>query len=918
MRKIKDTSISFILNDTPQRLSVNPMSRFSDILREHLSLTGTKVGCDAGDCGACTIQINGEQRYACLTATGQLEGCNVRTVEGLSTKGSISSLQKAFLQEGAAQCGICTPGMLMAAQSLLDKNQNPNKQQVLDALGGVLCRCTGYTKIVQAVIKAGKGGLNKTISKSVTSVGNRMEKVDGIKKIKGEEIFGADISPKNSLWLKAIRSPHFRAKFFLDHPDTIIEKFPGLKKVLTADDIPGNNGFGIYPHIKDQPVLAKEHVRYRGEAVVALVGEKETVETLNEDDLGLRWEPTEAIRGWDAALSGELEPVQSEIPDNILTKGYLKKNKVDKGFAESFAIAEGHWTTSAVEHGYIEPEAGYAEKVGKRLNIFVCTQTPYMDKVEIAQVLGVNAKQIRIIPSAVGGGFGGKLDLSLQPLIALAAWILDCPVRCIYTRPESLASTTKRHPVRTFAKAGCNREGKLTAFEYHGDFNTGAYASWGPTVADRVPIHCTGPYFVPNVLSETRALLTNESPSGAFRGFGTPQAAIVHEALMDILAKKIGMDSLDFRINNAIRKGDKTNTGQLLENSVGQVECLESLKNHWIEWRKKSVIFNSKNRTLKRGVGCGCVWYGCGNTAMSNPSTMRVGINHKGKITLYNGAVDIGQGANTIMIQICAESLGLPASQFEFVMSDTDLTADAGKTSASRQTFVSGKAVQLAGENLRTQIINLAEASENASLRIEENKLIVKDDSGEHLLILSDILPKLNGDVLIGEGTFDPPTTPLDENRQGNPYATYGFGAQIALVEVDTLLGTTKVIKIAAAHDVGKAINPTQVEGQIQGGIAQGLGLALMEEYIQKYSENFHDYLMPTVGDMPEIEIILIEDHEPLGPYGAKGIGEHALIPTAPAILGAVKDATGISIHQVPATPDRVLKALHDSKLNNV
>ncbi len=918
MSIIENTSISFVLNNIPQRLSVNPLSRFSDILRDHLGLTGTKVGCDAGDCGACTIQINGEQRYACLTATGQLEGCDVRTVEGLSTNGSISSLQKAFLEEGAAQCGICTPGMLMAAQSLLDKNPNPKKQQILDALGGVLCRCTGYTKIVQAVIKAGKGLSNKQIDNSISSVGTRMEKVDGIKKIKGKEIFGADVSPKNSLWLKAIRSPHFRAKFSHDDPDIILQRFPGIKKILTEKDITGNNGFGIYPDIKDQPVLAKGHVRYRGEAVVALVGEKETVESLNDEDLGLKWEPLEAIRGWDAALSGKFEPVQSEIPDNILAEGYLKKNDVKKGFEESFKTAEGHWITSAVEHGYIEPEAGYAEKVGQRLNIFVCTQTPYMDQAEIAQVLGINANQIRIIPSAVGGGFGGKLDLSLQPLIALAAWILDRPVRCIYSRPESLASTTKRHPVRAFAKAGCNSEGKLTAFEYHGDFNTGAYASWGPTVADRVPIHCTGPYFVPNVLSKTRALLTNESPSGAFRGFGTPQAAIAHEALMDILAEKMGMDPLDFRINNAIRKGDKTNTGQLLEYSVGQVECLESLKNSWIEWRKKSLLYNTKNRTLKQGVGCGCVWYGCGNTAMSNPSTMRVGINHNGKITLYNGAVDIGQGANTIMIQICAESLGLPATQFEFVMSDTDLTADAGKTSASRQTFVSGKAAQLAGENLRAQIIHLAEASENAFLRIEENKLIVKDDSGEHSLILSDILPKSNGDVLIGEGTFDPPTTPLDENRQGDPYATYGFGAQIALVEVDTLLGTTKVIKIAAAHDVGKAINPTQVEGQIQGGIAQGLGLALMEEYIQEYSENFHDYLMPTVGDMPDIDIILIEDHEPLGPYGAKGIGEHALIPTAPAIIGAIKDATGISIHHVPATPDRVLKALHDSKLYNV
>ena len=298
---------------------------------------------------------------------------------------------------------------------------------------------------------------------------------------------------------------------------------------------------------------------------------------------------------------------------------------------------------------------------------------------------------------------------------------------------------------------------------------------------------------------------------------------------------------------------------------------------------------------------------------------MKVGINADGVVTLYNGVMDIGQGANTIMVQICADALGLPASQFEFVMGDTDLTADAGKTSASRQTFVSGKAAQLAGEELRAQIIRLAEASENASLRLEQTddsaggKLIVEDDIGSHEIVLSDILPLKGGDVLIGEGTFDPPTTTLDENGQGSPYATYGFGAQITEVEVDTLLGTTKVLRLAAAHDVGKTINPTQVEGQIHGGIAQGLGMALMEEYVQTVSENLHDYLMPTVGDMPEIEVILIEDPEPLGPYGAKGIGEHALIPTAPAILGAIKHAAGVSIRHLPATPDRVFSALHEA-----
>ena len=919
MSTTEKTTVSFILNDLPQTLAVNPLRRFSDVLREDLGLTGTKVGCDAGDCGACTILVDGEQRYACLTAVGQLEGHNARTVEGLAKNGDLTALQQAFLDEGAAQCGICTPGMLMAAQSLLDRTPNPTEPQVLDALGGVLCRCTGYTKIVEAVLKAGKTSSSKPTPPSGSAVGSRMVKVDGKQKVTGEEIYSADYAPKDSLWLRAIRSPHPRAKFTLAQPEKVLKKYPGIIKILTADDVTGNNGFGIYPHIKDQPVLAKDHVRFRGEAVLALVGERENVESVSEEDLGLTWEPLEAIRGCDAALSGKLEPVQSEIVDNILAEGFLKKNDVEKAFAESFAVAEGVWTTSAVEHGYLEPEAGYATKIGQRLEIFVCTQSPYMDQTEVAQFLGIEPGQVRIIPSAVGGGFGGKLDISVQPLVALAAWILGRPVRSIYTRPESMVSTTKRHPVQMSARAGCSKDGKLTAYEYHGDFNTGAYASWGPTVADRVPVHCSGPYFVPNVLSQSRALLTNESPSGAFRGFGTPQAAIANDALLDVLAEKIGMDALEFRIKNALRKGDRTATNQLLENSVGQVECLESLKSRWLKWRKQAEDFNQNNKIVKRGVGCGSAWYGCGNTSLSNPSTIRVGINGEGKLTLYNGAMDIGQGTNTIMVQICADALGLPASQFEYVMGDTDLTADAGKTSASRQAFVSGKATQLAGEHLRGQIIQLAEASENATLYLEQNgsvgsgKLIVEDEAGEHVIVLADILPQTNGDVLTGEGTFDPPTTTLDENGQGSPYATYGFGAHIAEVEVDTLLGTTKVLRLAAAHDVGKTINPTQVEGQIQGGIAQGLGMALMEEYVQCVSENLHDYLMPTVGDMPEIEIILIEDPEPLGPYGAKGIGEHALIPTAPAILAGIKHATGISIRHVPATPDRVFTALQEA-----
>ena len=903
-------TIRFKLNGQACSIASNPVTRTSDVLREELGLTGTKVGCDAGDCGACTILIDGEQRFACLTAAGQLEGCDVQTVEGLAKDGKLSPLQQAFHRYGAAQCGICTPGMLMAAQSLLNVKPNPSREEVEDALGGVLCRCTGYSKIVAAVLEASGTETQELPADADSGFGSRTRKVDGESKLLGTEIYGADTAPDDSLWMRVVRSPHPRATFVLPSPEKIIEENPGLMRILTWQDVPGNNGFGIYPHIKDQPVLAKDQVRYRGEAVAALIGDRKSIEAITDDNLGIEWGPQDAIESYESALEGKISPVQEIHEDNLLARGFLKKGNAESVYEQSLIKAQGSWETSYVEHAYIEPEAGYAVKRGQRLELFVSTQTPYMDRDEVAQVLGISPDQVRIIPSAVGGGFGGKLDCSVQPLLAVAAWILEKPIRCTFTRPESLASSTKRHPAKMKASASCDKDGTLTSLSFEGDFNTGAYASWGPTVADRVPIHCSGPYFVPNILAKTRALLTNGPPSGAFRGFGVPQSAIAHEALMDSLAEQTGIDQLEFRLKNALRKGQRTGSGQLLENSVGQAECLEALQSRWQEWRKASEEFNNHSEIIKRGVGIGCCWYGCGNTSMSNPSTMRVGINSEGTITLYNGAMDIGQGANTIMIQICAEALGLPASSFQFIMGDTDLTADAGKTSASRQAFVSGRASQLAGEHLRAQIIHLAEAEEDANLRLEGSTLWVQDKNGEHSILLSDLLPRTNGDVLVGEGTFDPPTTKLDENGQGSPYATYGFGAHIAEVEVDLKLGTTRVLRLAAAHDVGKTVNPTQVEGQIQGGVAQGLGMALMEEYVQGVTENLHDYLIPTVGDMPDIEILLIEDPEPLGPFGAKGIGEHALIPTAPAILGGIRQATGVSIQRIPATPDRVLQAI--------
>jgi CO/xanthine dehydrogenase Mo-binding subunit/aerobic-type carbon monoxide dehydrogenase small subunit (CoxS/CutS family) len=907
-------AIAFTLNGTPQRVAARPAERLSDVLRETLGLIGTKVGCNAGDCGACTVLLDGRQVCACLTAVGQVEGRAVETVEGLAQGGALDRLQRAFLAHGAAQCGVCTPGMLMAGRDLLARNARPDENDVCDALGGVLCRCTGYRKIVDAVLAAARDEASLAQPPAGAAVGARAPKVDGAAKVTGAERYGADRWPDDALWLRAIRSPHAAARFEVGDLAPLFARHPGLVDVIGARDVP-MNGFGIFPDVKDQPVLADGRVRFRGEAVLALVGERDAVLAIPEAEVPIRWTPEPARTEIEQALAGG-EPLHARNPDNVLIRGRVTKGDVDAALAAATHVAEGEFTTSFVEHAYIEPEAGYAERIGDRLRIFACTQTPYMDREEVARILGIKDAQVHVVPSAVGGGFGGKLDVSIQPLLAVAAWKLNRPVRGVFTRPESMAATTKRHPARMRARFGCDADGRLVAADFVGDFNTGAYASWGNTVANRVPIHASGPYFVPNVRALTRAVYTNGPIAGAFRGFGVPQSTIVHEALLDELAERTGLDKLEFRHRNALRAGQATATGQVLAASAGLARCLDVLRAPWKKALLGAEAFNHRAaasgrlRGVRRGAGLACMWYGIGNTVIANPSTMRVGLKPEGRVMFYNGAVDIGQGSNTILVQVLADALGLPMGAIDYVMGDTDLTADAGKTSASRQAFVSGNATRFAGAELRRRMLALAEARADARLRLERGMLVAEDADGEHRIDLTELPLDARGDVLAAEGHFNPPTVPLDANGQGVPYATYGFAAQLAELEVDLELGTVRLARIVAAHDVGRALNPTQVEGQIHGGIAQGIGLALMEEYHAGKTENLHDYLIPTFGDVPPIDVILVEDPEPLGPHGAKGVGEPALIPTAPAIFNAIRHATGVRLRHAPATPDRIRAAL--------
>ncbi len=706
--------------------------------------------------------------------------------------------------------------------------------------------------------------------------------------------------------MRVIRSPYPSATFTFGDLEAFRRQH-GLDAVLTARDVPGRNGFGIFPNTKDQPVFAETHVRYRGEAVALLVGRRDIIENIDTAAVPITWTETRGLHGIDAALAPQARAIHATHSDNVLTRGNLKCGDVAAGHARAAATAEGTFETSFVEHAYIEPEAGYAERDGDTITIAASTQAPYMDREETARILGIADDQVIIAPTACGGGFGGKLDVSVQPFLALAAWTLNKPVRIVYSRTESMASTTKRHPARIVAKASTDAQGRLTAYEMTGDFNTGAYASWGPTVANRVPIHAYGPYTVPNVWNRTRAIYTNDTPAGAFRGFGVPQSAIANETLMDDLAEKLGLDRWQIRRINALKAGDATAAGQILLASAGLPQCLDALKPAWDKALADAAAHNASNARHKRGAGIACMWYGCGNTALPNPSEMRITLERDeaagAVFRLHSGAVDIGQGVSTVLLQIVREALAIDGAVIWLTadVGNTAKTLDAGKTSASRQTFVSGNAARLAALDLRGKLERLANVPAGAPMCYQSGTIVV-GASGERRIMLDGVLD--------GYGRYDPPTTPLDENGQGIPYASYGFAAQIAEVLVDTALGATKVLHIHAAHDVGRAINPTLVEGQIHGGIAQGLGLALMEEFIPGRTENLHDYLIPTVGDIPPIIIHIIEDPDPEGPFGAKGVGEPALIATAPAILGAIRHATGVTMRKVPVLPHRLWEAL--------
>ena len=902
---------SFTLNGSIAQVEPLPGERLSYALRERLDRKDVKIGCNAGDCGACTVLVDGAPVCACLMPVQQAVGRQVETLAGLvKTDHDAQALMQSFQHHQAAQCGICTPGMMVSAVALLREVPQPSAAQVQDALGGVLCRCTGYRKIIDAVVGAHAADGLPVAS---TALGQPARRLDGQAKVDGSEAFGDDVAPAGALVARVIRAPHASAGFTFGDLEAWRSAQPGIHCILTADDVPGLNAFGVIPGFIDQPVFAVNHIRFRGEAVACVVGEAEAMIVLDLESFPVRWVPQPALADTDAATAPDAPQLFDDRKGNIMCGGFVQCGDVEAALDAADVTVEAQYTTSFVEHGYIEPEAGFAQMIDGRIHVHACTQAPGMDREALAAILDRPMADIRIVPTAVGGGFGSKIDLSLQPFIALAALKTARPVRMTYARAETMQSTTKRHPAQITIKVGAKADGTLSGLRFDGDFNTGAYASWGPTVANRVPVHASGPYHIPDYRARSRAVHTHCPPAGAFRGFGVPQSAIAQETAFDLLAEKLGLDPLEFRLKNALADGVPTVCGQVFDQGVGIAPCLEALRPAWEEAKAECARFNARNDTVKRGVGIAGAWYGCGNTSLPNPSTILAGVRADGAVVLHQGAMDIGQGANTVIPQIFAQALGLSVEGIKILGGDTDITPDAGKTSASRQTFVSGNAALKTGKALRAQILRQVNAGPAAQIGSQDGQLTVTDGGRTQRLDLTRLPVDAQGYVLQAQESYDPPVKPLDENGQGVPYAQFGYAAHLVVVEVDIALGLCHPLRFVAAHDVGRAINPLLVEGQVQGGIAQGLGMALMEEYIPGRTENLHDYLVPTIGDVPPIETLILEVADAHGPYGAKGLGEHVLIPTAPAILNAIYHATGARVTQTPATPTRLRAALKEA-----
>jgi 4-hydroxybenzoyl-CoA reductase subunit alpha len=906
-----------------------------EVLRYKLGLTGTKQGCDKGDCGACTVLMDGQPVLACCTLAAMSEGVAVTTIEGLPMR-----VPRAFDVAGALQCGFCQPGMIISAHALLERCPHPSDHELREALGGNLCRCTGYTKIFDAVRLAEKGddlgGLANVSTPGhevpialgppadgFIALGSRARKADSIRKAVGTELFADDISLPRMAHGRILRSPFPHARI-VSIDTSAAAALPGVYAVMTGAELPIR--FCVIPWTPDEQALASDKARYVGDGVAAVAAVDEETAIRACDLIRVEWEVLPAVLDPHAALADgaplvhDLDWKGRPWTSNVCKEVDLSFGDTERGFDDSDAVVEDTWFYEGSTHAPIEPHCAIAQwDSDGRLTLWSSTQVPHYLHRELSRVLEVPQERIRVIQPAVGGAFGGKSEpFDLEFVSAALARKAGRPVKILYTREEVFYSHRGRHPMEMKFKVGAKADGKLTMVDSDILIDGGGYHSFGMITTYYAGQLLPGPVDFPGYHFRARRVYTNKPTCGPKRGHGSVQPRFAFECALDELAEKLGLDPMEIRRRNAMSSGDETVNGQVVP-STGLNECLDVVARDsgWAERRGKL--------PFGRGLGVACSMYISGTAYPIYPNEMpqsavTVQGDRSGRLTIFCGASEIGQGSDAMLTTILAEETGLSPDDMIVVSHDTALTpVDLGAYS-SRVTYMAGIAAQEAGRFLRMRLVGAAATLleiETERVGVAMGFLFDRDQPGRQVTTLQAMhKAEATGGALVTHGAYR--TRPLGGKYRGGSIGAspaYSTTAHVAEVEVDPKTGIVRVEKVWVAHDCGRALNPLLVEGQIEGSVYMGWAEAVMEEQLFRSNglhkgPNLLDYAIPTSVETPDIIARIVETIDPGGPYGAKEAGEGPLHPIIPAIANAIFDAVGVRLRRIPFSPERVLAAL--------
>lgn len=929
-----------IVNGKPNEIEPLPGEMLADLLRERLGLTGTKIGCNEAECGSCTVLVDEDPVLSCVYPAARAVGRQVITIEGLAALSSgangssreestddfedLHPLQQAFVLHGAVQCGFCIPGQIMTAFALLKRCPQPDEEDIRTALKDTLCRCGGYPSIIQAIQAAGEAlvdgkpvsGSQYSSSEPLSVVGTSQIRPDAVEKVSGIARFTDDLMFPGMLQARVKRAgvPHAILKRIDVEKARHLE---GVAAVLTAEDIPGEHNHGLV--IPDWPVMVGvgERIRTVGDAVAIVAAETRDIASQALDLIEVEYDLLPVI-------TNPVQSRQSDVPQlhpkgNLLKHIKVRKGDIEEGFGKAEIVLEHTFHTAINEHAFIEPECSIARINSEgRMEVYVGSQIPYSDRNQVARALGWPESRVHIIGMLVGGGFGGKEDIAGQIHAALLSQATSRPVKLLFDRHESFLVHPKRHATQIRVKVGARRDGRLVAIETELYGDTGAYASLGEKVMTRATTHSAGPYEVPYVRSDCYAMYTNNPPAGAFRGFGVTQSCFAVESMMDMLAESLGLDPVEIRRKNALQVGSVTNTGQILRESVGLLESLERVE---VEMRRRGGDRPFEARIVNEAPHLRRAWgfaLGYKNTGLGDgapdKAAAEVELCEDGCLEVRSSSAEIGQGLVTVLQMIVAQEFCAPLSRVRVLLMDTDRTPDGGPTTASRQTYVTGNAALGAAQTLRQAIATtLAEKYDCPPDQVHFVEGLVQVNGQS--VTLQEARSSMCAEGLQPQVLYEywaPETSLLGE--PGDMHFAFSFGAQAAEVEVNTITGEVRVLQVIAANDVGKAINPLGLQGQVEGGIMMGLGNVLTEAFIVQdgyvITDRLARYRVPSIVHTPEIVSIVVEHPTSSGPYGGKGVGELSSIPTTPAITNAIYNAVGVRIDRLPVDQEEIIQRL--------